>query len=254
MSLCQCLPCPLILLPYSFVSYIISVLQSSWPSVVSTNFLVIFTYFLITLAPSSTLLLSGQTVLLFLNSTFSILHLKNSTTSEIIFDYFWNSIFLHSISTTYFFYHRINQTITLNYFRNLTVWPQSRKILYMSFCYCNYTLKNIAEFQTIFLSLIVSIYTILSISFCLLISLFIFLWSILIWSLLYTLLFSKMSLSIHKCQIPNPDESTLYILHARWTNINHMGWYKKLIFLSWAFKIFHDSLVRLPWFFLPHSP
>lgn len=56
------------------------------PSVVASNFLVIFTSVLITLAPGSTLLLSGQTVLLFLNSTFSILHLK--------FYYIWNYIWI----------------------------------------------------------------------------------------------------------------------------------------------------------------
>ena len=77
--------------------------------------------------------LYDQTVILFLNSTLCILHLKF---------YIFSGIFLHFILITHFYNHRITQTIALHYFRNVTVWPQSplgMKSIVESLCCCNHT-------------------------------------------------------------------------------------------------------------------
>lgn len=124
-----------------------------------------------------------------------------------------NGIFLHSILTTHFYNHRINQTITLNYFRNLTVWPQSPKILDISSATAIMLFKNIAEsikpfpFLSLYLSL-------LSISICLSISLLVSLPSLLIMIhvMHYILSISKSPWSTYKCQIPNA--KWIYYVHS----------------------------------------
>lgn len=127
---------PVLLSDYSprlFLAYIISVLLTLLTLYGIYQSLGHVSLLVNNIGSQLTLLFYCQTVILFLNFTFWVSHLKF---------YYFNDIILHSISTTHFYNHRINQTIMLNYFRNLTltaVFFRNGKSAAKSHCYCNYT-------------------------------------------------------------------------------------------------------------------